>query len=266
MNESKKNDQLTDQNEPTGLMGTQFALNIAQGVLDAIEEARVTKAQMLNWDQKELRLLSKKATQKFLNLVERKRVSIWDEEKAKISNFYKTCFKEKSWIPNWEQVTIPKGNNNLKRLEFIFPKMTVQDAFDSYADVFGKDKIWKAWEDFIKAINSATVQTRPGQNYAMLHVGGDEPDLLNKSSDDGIYGNIIFMTPLEGIISAFRYRFETGKMYDVIGTTYLSASDNYGNAMCMYRHVNGKFYLNSDYRNNRLPQSGLRQVKFSSYF
>jgi len=264
MNDSKKKNQVTKVqiDEPTGLMGTQFALNIAQGVLDAIEEAQVSKNQMLGWDQKELRLLSKKATQKFLGLVDRKRKSLWSEEKAKISNFYKTCFKKKSWIPNWEQVTIPTGNENLKRLEFIFLKMIVQEAFNAYADYFGKDKTWKAWKNITKAINPKTVQPRPKQNYAMLHVGGDEPDLLNKSYDDGISENIISMTPLEGIISAFRYRFETGEMYDVIGETRLSALDCYGCAMYMCGDADGGFGVDSHNCVSRIPQSGLRQVSF----
>lgn len=263
MNDSKKNDQLTDQDWPTGLMGTQFALNIAQGVLDAIEEAEVTKAQMLNWDQKKLRLLSKKATQKFLGLVNRKKKSLWGEEKSQISNFYKTCFKKKSWIPNWESIkSLTYFEGNFRRLEFIFPKMTVQEAFDAYANYFGKDKTWKAWDDITKAINPETVQPRPGQNYAMLHVGGDEPDLLNKSYDDGVAEATIFMTPLEGIISAFRYRFETGNMYDVVGVTRLSALGRNGYAMRMYRNAYGKFGVDSDDRDERDPDRGLRQVIF----
>lgn len=264
MNDSKKKNQVAkvQLDEPTGLMGTQFALNIAQGVLDAIEEAKVSKNQMLGWDQKELRLLSKKATQKFLGLVERKSKSFWSEEKAKISNFYNTCFKKKSWISNWEQIKIPTVNNNLKHLEFIFPKMTVREAFDAYADYFGKDKIGKDWEDIVKTIDPETVQPRPRQNYAMLHVGDDEPDLLNKSYDDGIVENIIFMTPLEGIISAFRYRFETGKMYDVMGVTRLSALDKNNHVIVMCRVGNGEFTVVSDFRHTRNSQRGFRQVKF----
>lgn len=262
-NDSKKNQIAKVQNDqPTSYMETQLALNIAQGVLDAIEEAQVTKSQILGWDQKELRLLSKKATQKFLGLIDRVKKFLWGEEKSKISNFYKTCFKKKSWIPNWEKVTIPTGDENLKRLEFIFPKMTVQEAFDAYADYFGKDKTWKAWDDITKAINPETVQPRPGENYTILHVGGDEPDLLNKSYDDGVSEAIIFMTPLEGIISAFRYRFETGKMYDVIGVTRLSALARHGDAMCLYGDADGEFCVDSRNRDRRGSQLGLRQIVF----
>lgn len=189
----------------------------------------------------------------------------WTEEKKKISLFYKTCFTDNKWKnPNWEQVTIPEPEGNLKRLEFIFIEtMTEDDALDAYALRFGKDKVWKAWSDaLVKVIDRATVQLRPKQNYAGLHVGGDEPDLLGKSYDDGISENIIFMTPLEGIISAFRYRFETGKMYDVVGITRLSALDRYGNAMCMYRGSHGEFCMGGSNRGNCYPDYGLRQFRF----
>jgi hypothetical protein len=187
----------------------------------------------------------------------------WTVEKRKISHFYKTCFTNKKWKnPNWEQVIIPTGDENLKRPEFIFSEMAVQEAFDAYANYFGKDKVWKAWEDISKAIDPETVQPRPKQNYAILHVGGDEPDLLNKSYNDGISENIIFMTPLEGIISAFRYRFETGKMYDVIGVTRLSALDQDGYAMLMCRNTDGKFHVDSRNRASHNPACGLRRVSF----
>lgn len=265
MNDSKKENQIAkaQNDEPTSYMETQFALNIAQGVLDAIEEAEVSKSQMLSWDQKELRLLSKKATQKFLGLVTPKKDGLWFEEKAKISNFYRICFKKKSWIPNWEKVTIPTIEGNLKRPEFIFGEMTVQGAFNAYADFFGKDKVWKAWnESLTKVIDTTSVQPRPGGNYAILHVGGDEPDLPNKSYDDGVTSATIFMTPLEGIISVFRYRFETGEMYDVQGITRLSALDQGGYAMSMYRDIGGEFSVSGSNRGFRHPRYGLRQIVF----
>lgn len=191
-------------------------------------------------------------------------VDSWTEEKRKISHFYKTCFSNKKWKnPNWEQTTIPAGDGNLKRLEFIFGEMTLQEAFDSYALYFGKDKVWKAWsQSLTEVIDPTSVQPRPKGNYAMLHVGGDEPDLLNKSYNDGVSKSIIFMIPLEGIISAFRYRFETGKMYDVIGVTRLSAFDRNGSAMLMCGGTDGRFNVGGFDRDYRYPDSGLRQVSF----
>lgn len=200
---------------------------------------------------------------KFANEIFGISIDPWSEEKAKISHFYKTCFKNKKWKnPDWEHVMIPNEKDNLKHLEFIFLEMTEQEAFNAYADYFEKDKIWKFWDDITKNINTETIQQRPKQNYPMLHVGGDEPDLLGKSYDDGISENIIFMTPLEGIISAFRYSFETGKMYDVIGLTRLSALDNCGLAMNMCKARNGKFSIGSSNRVTRISQYGLRHVIF----
>ena len=206
-----------------------------------------------------------KLAEKFANEIFSINIDPWDEEKRKISHFYKTCFKDKKWKnPDLGHVTIPTVEGNLKRLEFIFIEMTEREAFDAYAEQFGEDKVWKAWSDaLVNVIDHKTVQARPKQNYAILHVGGDEPDLLNKSYDDGINENIIFMTPIEGIISAFRYRFETGKMYDVVGATRLSALDRDGYAMNMCKGNDGEFSVASYDRGNRNPDHGLRQVKVS---
>ena len=208
----------------------------------------------------------KKMAEKIANEIFSIPIDPWVEEKRKISHFYKTCFTDPKWKnPNWEQVTIPEPEGNLKHPEFIFIEtMTEDDALDAYALRFGKDKVWKAWsEALVNVIDRTTVQPRPKQNYAGLHVGGDEPDLLGKSYDDGISENIIFMTPLEGIISAFRHRFETGKMYDVVGITRLSALDCNGYAMDMDRNTDGLFNVDSSNRDDQNPGIGLRQFKVS---
>jgi hypothetical protein len=220
-----------------------------------------SQAQISITDKKQLdvNLLAEKFANEIFGIY----IDLWSEEKAKISHFYKTCFKDKKWKnPDWEHSLIPGVNDNLKRLEFIFIKMTEQEAFNAYLDYFGKDNVWKAWDDITKNIDTKTIQQRPKQNYPILHVGGDEPDLLNKSYDDGISENIIFMTPLEGIISAFRYRFETGKMYDVIGLTRLSALGRNGDAVRMCRVNDGRFSVDSRNRVYRNSYNGLRQVVF----
>lgn len=205
--------------------------------------------------------------EKFANEIFAISIDPWSEEKAKISHFYKTCFQDKKWKnPNWEQTAIPTGDVNLKRLEFVFSEMTAQEVLDSYAEHFGKGKVWKAWsESLTEVIDPTSVQPRPKGNYAMLHVGGDESDLLGKSYDDGIDENIIFMTPLEGIISTFRYCFETGKMYDVKGLTRFSTLDCYDFAMHMSGSTNGRFNVGSNYRGHRDPRYGLRQIVFQLF-
>ena len=257
-NDSKKNQIAKVQiDEPTGLMGTQFALNIAQGVLDAIEEAQVSKSQMLGWDQKELRLLSKKATQKFLGLVDRTRKSLWTEEKLKIKKFYKEYFNR---TINWSFGVLPAQSDLFKKIEYIFADITEDQILEAYAKKFGRDKMYLAWESITNAIKEQ--QYRPLGDRVFVHVGGLEPDLLNKSYDDGISEGIKFMIPKEGLVAAFRERTETGNMYDVVGLTRLAALDRSGNAMRMCRDGNGKFNMGSLNRGNRSPENGLRQVSF----
>lgn len=222
-----------------------------------------SQAQIAITDKKQLDV--NQLAEKFANEIFSILIDPWFEEKRKISLFYKTCFKDNKWKnPNWDQVTFPTIKGDLKRPDFFFIEtMTEDDVLDAYDDYFGKDKVWKEWNyKLTKVINRETVQSRPKKNYVGLHVGGDEPDLLGKSYDDGISEKIIFMTPLEGIISAFRYQFETEKMYNLIGVTRLSALDRNDHAMHMYGNTNGKFHLHSSNRVSRDPGRGLRQICF----
>lgn len=247
----------------TGPQCATLAQMVALALTKKFSEGKLSfsQAQIAITDSKQF--VVNELAEKFVGEIFGISIDPWIEEKKKISHFYKSCFDDPKWKnPNWEQVTISTGKEELKRPEFIFSKMTVQEAFDAYALYFGKDKVWKAWDNISKAIDHETVQPRPGKNYAILHIGGDEPDLLNKSYDDGISENIIFMTPLEGIISAFRYRFETGKMYDVVGVTRLSALDRNGFAMLVYGDADGRFNVDGHRRGNRDPDRGLRQVSF----
>jgi len=212
-----------------------------------------------------LRAIAKRATQKILGLVKRREYDIFFEEKEKISHFYKTCFKDEKWRnPDFGLTLFPEITGNLKRPEYIFPEMNkvIDVAFDSYADYFGKDKVYKAWKKIADAMDYKSIQSRPEKDYIYLHVGGDEPDLLNYSYNDGVGQNILFMTPLEGIIAAFRYRFETGRMYDVVGLTRFAALDQNGRAMFMYWDYDGKFYVDGRGRDLRNSERGLRQVSF----
>lgn len=256
-NDSKKRDQLTDQETPTGLMGTQCALNIAQGVIDAMDEAGVTKSQMLDWDQKELRLLSKRATKKFLGLVDKRKDSLWAEEKSKIEKFYKEYFNR---TIDWSSVSLPAKSDIFKKIEYIFTDITEDQILKAYAKKFGRDKMYLAWESVTSAI--AEQQSRPVGDRVFSHVGGLEPDLLNKSYHDGISEGIKFMIPKEGFIASFRERTETGNMYDVVGITRFAALDRCGGAMYMYRNTYGRFYVDGLNRDSRNSQYGLRQIGF----
>jgi len=258
MNDLKKNDQLTDQGH-TGLMGIQFVLNITQGVLDAIEEAQVTRTKILEWDQKELRLLSKKATQKFLGLVTRKRDDPWIEEKLKIEKFYKEYFNR---VIDWSMVFFPAKSGIFKKIEYIFVDITEDQILKAYARKFGKDKMYLWWKSVTNAIKKQ--QARPVGNRVFAHVGDIEIDMPNKSYNMGISEGIKFMIPKEGFIAAFRERTETGKMYDVIGLTRFAALDQDGRAMRMYRDRDGRFCVDGYFRDAQYPNFGLRQIEFVS--
>ena len=123
----------------------------------------------------------KKLAEKFANEIFGIPIDPDADEKRKISHFYKTCFKDKRWKnPNLDKSAVPEAEGNLKHPEFIFDEMTEDDAFEAYSEYFGKDKVWKEWnEKLSKIINHESVQVRPKGNYFMRHVGGDEPDMLN---------------------------------------------------------------------------------------
>lgn len=192
--------------------------------------------------------------EKFANEIFAVPINPWTEEMRKISHFYKTCFKDKKWKnPDLEHVVIPTIEGNLKRPEFIFKGMTEKEAIYAFSDYFGN----KVWGININ-INTETIQPRPNRNYIMMHAGGNVPDILGKNYDDGVSKKIIFMTPLEGIISAFRWYFETREMYGM--TTILSALDRRGSSIRMYADAGGLFGIDNNYRNYRSSKNGLRQV------
>lgn len=262
MNDSESKKQIAkmqqaQSDEPTGLMGTQVALNIAQGVIDAMNEASVTKSQILSWDQQELRAIAKRATQKILGLAGKKEKDLWFEEKMKIEKFYKEYFNR---TIDWSMFVLPAKSDIFKKIEYIFADITEDQILEAYAKKFGRDKMYLEWKSVTNAIKEQ--QSRPIGNRVFAHVGGIEVDMPNKSYNMGISEGIKFMIPKEGFIAAFRERTETDNMYDVVGLTRFAALDQDGNAMCMYGGGSGKFHVDSRNRDNRCSGYGLRQVSF----
>lgn len=198
-----------------------------------------------------------KLTEKFCEEIIGVKVDQWVEEKRRIEKFYKKFFNRTIY---WTKFSLSMKNEKMNHLDFSFSDITEDQYFEAYAQKFGKDAIWKYYNSITEAIKEQ--QTRPTGDYPYCHVGGDEPDLLNKSYDDGISENIKFMIPKEGIISAFRYRVETGKMYDIKGFTRFATLDSYGNAMGMGRDRCGRFHIGRGSRDRPDPDRGLRQVDF----
>jgi hypothetical protein len=186
---------------------------------------------------------------------------ILQEERQKIEKFYAECFGIKTI--GWDKAPVPVTDiSGMKVLEYTPVQLTEDQIFEGYAKKFGKDSVWKAYESISKAIQ--TQQSRPTEDYCFLHKGGTEPDSehLNKSYDDFSGDGNNYMVPREGMIAAMRYRFETGKMYDVKGLTRFHALDSDGNAMGMYRFFNGQFGIGRNNRGNRDSVSGPRQLVF----
>lgn len=120
--------------------------------------------------------------------------------------------------------------------------------------------------DYSKDIDACTKtkQFRPDGNYCITHVGTVEPDKkhLNKSYDDFCSDGNKYMIPIEGIIFALRYRFETNNMLDVKGVTRFHALDSDDCVLCMGRGGDGRFCLDWLDRDNRNAVRGPRQVNF----
>jgi len=198
----------------------------------------------------------KKLAEKFCEEIFGIKADPWTEEKKRIETFYRKFFNREI---DWSKVSLPEKIVGMNRLEYVFADISENALFEAYAKKFGKDNVWKYYSSITQAIKSQ--QARPTGDYAVCHVGGDEPDMLGLSYDDGVEKEIKFMIPKEGILAAFRYRAETGKMYDVKGLTRFSALDSDGGAMCMCRG-DGGFYVGGGSRGSRYPHYGLRQVSF----
>lgn len=198
-----------------------------------------------------------KLTEKFCEEILGIKADQWIEEKRRIEKFYKKFFNR---TIDWSKISVPFKKEGMNRLEVIFSDITEDEIFNAYAKQFGKDSVWKYCESITKIIQIQ--QERSEGDYAICHAGGDEPDMLGLSYDDGMEKGIKFMIPKEGLISAFRYRTETNKMYDVKGLTRFAALDSYGYAMYMFRDYDGQFRIGFDYRDDRDSDCGLRQIDF----
>ena len=228
------------------LLDGQISSDLVQKIISAPEEST------------ELKQIIEEITTRIFQI----KTDPWKREKEKIEKFYAECFGIKTidWINTPIPVTDIAGMN---RLEFIpGTRITEDQIFEAYAKKFGKDTVWKYYDSISKAIKIQ--QQRPVNDYCALHKGGTEPDAehLNESYDDFCNDGNSYMVPKEGMIAAFRYRFETGKMYDVKGATRLHALDSDGLAMGMRRNVNGQFRMCRNVRDGRNSDRGPRQLVF----
>lgn len=196
----------------------------------------------------------------------RKKVSdLWLEERKKIETFYKKLF---NLTVDWSRVSMPKPDkeNGMNRIEYISGNITEDQALKVYANTFGENSVWVyPWMLYEKSIIELVKekQARPTGDYVISHRGGNEPDVLDRSYNFGL-NRMKFMIPLEGIVAALRYRFETGRMMDVKGRTIFAALDFEGLAMTMEqsKDTGAKFSIGFCYPDAHYPVNGLRQITF----
>ena len=257
---------MKDEKEPlaTGAQYAQFGLAISLRVVKTLGESgknfTVKEIQQMISDpdkKSEVEEIADRIAREILNI----KVDPWTREKEKISKFWKECF---SFDVPWDKLTVPDAPVDMKMFDLAPQKFSVQQIFDAYAKRFGKDKVYNHYSNTGIDKSIKEQQNRPDGDYLYKHCGGDEPDSghLGESYDDFSSDGNSYMVPKEGIISAFRYRFETGRMYDVKGLTRFHALDVDGYAVCLYRGGNGGFYIDWGDRGYRYPDYGPRQVSF----
>lgn len=191
---------------------------------------------------------------------------LWFEERKKIETFYKKLF---NLTVDWSRVSMPKPEkeDSMNRIEYISEKITEDQALKVYANTFGENSVWVyPWKLYKKSVIEIikTKQARPTGDYVISHCGGNEPDVLDKSYNFGL-NRMKFMIPIEGIVAALRYRFETGKMMDVIGRTTFAAldfKDELAITMEISKNTEAQFHIGFCYPDAHYPINGLRQVSF----
>jgi len=240
---------------PTPLMLAQLGFVISQQTLKTLGESE----KELSFEAVQMMISSHEESKTLRELVEKNVMSVF----GIILDIWKECLGIE--VP-FDKLGIPEAGADMKVLDYSPSVKTIstQKIFDAYAKKFGKDKVYnhyskKGIDDSIK-----TQQARPERDYLFRHRGGKEPDVEHRNKDYNTFsidGNK-YMIPREGIISAFRYRFETGVMYDVVGATFFHALDSNGEMMYMYRYHNGRFHIDWGNRTCHDGRFGPRQIGF----
>ncbi len=241
-------------NPASGAQYARLGLTISNGVIDAIDGNFISEEmQQILKNETFIREATKKIVSELLSI----QIDLWSDQKTKIERFYKSCFQISV---DWSKVLFPEKVGNVNFLEYVLECITEDDVFNSYAKKFGKDKVWKYYENIRNSIKEQ--QVVPIGDYTFSHRGGLGPDEehLNKSYNGFYQDGNNYMVPKEGLLAAFRCRFETDKIWDVKGLTSFHTLDTVGNVMYMYRDIYGQFRVDSINRASCNPDSGPRQV------
>jgi len=242
----------------SGAQCARLGLTISNGVIDATD-GRFTSNEMQEILKNEdfIREASKKIVSELLNI----EIDPWATQKKKIERFYKSIF---NLTIDWSKVTLPLYGEKYPRLEYVHSAFSRTRYIEGYKKKFGDNSV--ASNSCSQNPDSAVKveQNRPEGNYCFAWKGTIEPDQehLNKSYNDFNADRNQYMIPKEGIIAAFRERFESGSMLDVKGLTRFHALDSVGCAVGMYRLGDGQFRVRYDDRDSRDSDRGPRQVRF----
>lgn len=242
----------------SGGQNARLGLIITNGVIDAVDgHFTIDEMQEILKNETLIRSCTTKIVSELMAIP----LDLWSDQKKKIDRFYKSIF---SFTIDWSKIMIYQKVEGFDSLEYVSCKLTEDDIFNAYAKKFGKDSVWKYYDNIHKVIKEQ--QTRQSDDYSFSHRGGIEPDEehLNKSYDDFYDDRNIYMVIKEGLIAAFRYRFETGNMWDVKGLTRFHTLDSHGSALGMGRNGNGsgQFNVSTRHRGSRHSFYGPRQISF----
>jgi|GEM_PF-2353039 len=189
----------------------------------------------------------------------------WKIQKAQLEKFWLTVF---SYTINWNDFKLPEYSDRYPHLNIVPAEFTAEQIYDGIAEctTFKFKKRKKYIDDIDKALRKARlVQSRPTGNYAFADGGTAEPDTehLNKSYNDSIKAGLIFMGPVEYLLSCAHFEFVTGEVYDFKGATRLSVLCSVRRAMCSFWDSDHSSYLDWCYLGYQ-PGWGPRVVVFST--
>lgn len=246
----------------TGGQYAQLGLLLSTAAVEILELSDLSKTEMQQYLTPPNNGTVKEIAQALVSQMLDIKISIWKREQQKVSLFMKEYF---NYDVDWSTFNLSiDAFNEFPHIECIPASLTPDDVFNAYARKFGKDKTYCYYHDQNKTIAESikTQQDRPNRDRCILHRGGQEPDAiyLNKSYVDFHTDGKTYMIPIEGLMAAFRYRVETGKMMDEKGLTRFHALDSGGCAMNMCGRDNGRLHVGGDDRDYRSSDRGPREV------
>ncbi|MEI6022678.1 MAG: hypothetical protein WCQ32_02455 [bacterium] len=230
----------------TGAQYAQFGLLIAQSVVEKMGQRGFSKKQMQQLLTGPGKGRAKEIASAVVDETTHILITVWDRQQEKLSIFWKKYFNHDI---DWSKLTLPEEKEGFNILEYIPNCFTEDDIYNKYVEIFGKDSVSEYYHIIHDCIK--TQQTRITDNRLILHRGGQGPDAEHLGKSYNVFSKepLHFMTPIEGIISALRYRVETGEVIrSFIGFHALNIWDD---AMGMCRNVDGRFRIYRNFRDRQ---------------